>query len=104
MENKYIGKLMERDVWYGKILGVRQVRTDYGLRHVYKFITRTNKFGVFFSDEKPELEIGVCFTFNGTVKKHSFNEYDKQDETTFNRVEIVKIVGKSEEDSPEVPF
>ena len=42
--------------------------------------------------------------FNGTVKKHSFNEYDKQDETTFNRVEIVKIVGKSEEDSPEVPF
>ena len=104
MENSYIGKLMERDVWFGKITNVRQVRTDYGLRHVYKFVTRSGKFGVFFSDEKPDLNHGVCFTFNGTVKKQSYNEYDKQHETGFNRVEIVKIVGKVEEELEGTPY
>ena len=94
MKDLYIGKLMERAEWYAKIEKMRRVRTDFGPRTLYKFVTRSGRKGLFFSETIQELDEGVCFVFKGTVKKHEFNEYDKQHETTFNRVEIIKIVGK----------
>lgn len=100
MEEKlYIGKEMERADFYGKVTFMKRVRTDYGPRTLYKFVTRTGRTGAFFSETIPELDMDVCFTFTGTVKKHEYNTYDNRHETMFNRVKILKIVGKKDVDT-----
>ena len=99
--NKFIGKEHDRSKWFVKLIEVKKVNTHYGERHIYKFKTRSGKFGAFFADLFEELNhthIGQCFHFTGTVKSHSFNDYSKQNETMFNRVKIEKVFEKVEEE------
>lgn len=99
--NKFIGKEHERAKFFAKLVECKRVNTHYGERHIYKFQTRSGKFGAFFSDLLDELNhehIGQCFHFTGTVKTHQYNEYSKHNETMFNRVKVEKVFEKVEEE------
>jgi hypothetical protein len=98
ISESYIGKTMERSKWLAKLISnPRNIETQYGPSAVFNFITKTGKYGVFFAKniDTAEMSEGICFHFEGTVKSHKYNEYSKKHETTFNRVKIMRILGKS---------
>jgi len=86
------GALSEHVVFQLKTMQRAQRKVSDGL---YVF-TRDGDLGVFFSQNKFEIDEGDCFVMKATPKRHQVSNYHGGKETMFNRVVIKDVVGKKE--------
>ena len=101
LEDPFIGKDNERDNYFVKLVQ-KKPSNKYGT--VYVVEDKLGRKGLFFNysfkqgDTKgliKDIDINDCFLMKAT-SKHSQSSYDGQEQTYFNRVQILKNIGSVE--------
>lgn len=92
--SNWIGTERKRGEFFVKLTNKRYL-DNYG-SYIYSVVTRDGDLGVFFSQNKFEIDEGDCFVMKATPKRHQVSNYHGGKETMFNRVVIKDVVGKKE--------
>jgi len=92
--SNWIGTERKRGEFFVKLTNKRYL-DNYG-SYIYSVVTRDGDLGVFFSQNKFEIDEGDCFIMKATPKRHQVSNYHGGKETMFNRVVIKEVVGKKE--------
>jgi len=92
--SNWIGTERKRGEFFVKLTNKRYL-DNYG-SYIYSVVTRDGDLGVFFSQNKFEIDEGDCFVMKATPKRHQVSNYHGGKETMFNRVVIKEVVGKKE--------
>ena len=87
--SKHLGVVGKGGEWFVKLVKYR--RLDNGSNQ-YSVVNRVGDKGIFYSKHIFELDLGDCFLFQGTVKKHDV--WRGVNTTHWNYVKIKENVGK----------
>jgi len=92
--SKFLGEIGKRAEFFIKVIGKKDISTQFGESTVFNVIDREGNLGVWFSNPgKIDLEVNDCALIKATVKRHGENVYKGGSETLWNRVKVLNNAG-----------
>tara|TARA_Y100000296_G_scaffold7044_1_gene8462 strand:+ start:5151 stop:5846 length:696 start_codon:yes stop_codon:yes gene_type:complete len=92
--SKFLGEIGKRAEFFIKVIGKKDISTQFGESTVFNVIDREGNLGVWFSNPgKIDLEVNDCALIKATVKHHGENLYKGGRETLWNRVKVLNNAG-----------
>ena len=97
LPSKHMYFVGDRRALFLRFESSRPTRNSYS---VFKFVDEDGNLFICFSNHiefnKDPIEPGNCYILNATIKRHSHNAYENNEETHINRIKVLKCLGKKD--------
>jgi hypothetical protein len=85
----HFGTPKERSRWPMKVIGINHWENDWGVTHLYRFVTGEGNIAIWKSSVEVSVDVGDEVMVLGTIKEHG--EYKETKQTILNRCDVYRV-------------